>query len=107
VYSTGWIKRGPSGVIGTNKKDAVETVEHLLEDARAGVLAGGAAARDVDALLAERGVDVVTQVGWEAIDAVERSQGEPQGRPRVKLTAWDELLETGCRTPVEQRVPPS
>ena len=39
VYAAGWIKRGPTGVIGTNKKDAVETVDHLLEDARAGVLA--------------------------------------------------------------------
>jgi ferredoxin--NADP+ reductase len=106
VYSTGWIKRGPSGVIGTNKKDATETVEHLLEDARAGRLTPtGMSAADVDALLAERGVEVVTQHGWEAIDAVERLQGEPQGRPRVKLTAWDELLDAGCRAPAEQRVP--
>ena len=49
-------------------------------------------AADVDALLAERGVEVVTQEGWEAIDAAERSQGEPQGRPRVKLATWDDLL---------------
>ncbi len=92
VYSTGWIKRGPSGVIGTNKKDATETVAHLLDDARAGLLRGGAPAGDVDALLGERGVEVVTQVGWEAIDAAERSQGEPHGRPRVKLATWDDLL---------------
>jgi ferredoxin/flavodoxin---NADP+ reductase len=98
VYCAGWIKRGPTGVIGTNKKDATETVEALLADAAAGVIGGSAApAEEVDALLAERGVDVVTYAGWEAIDAAERARGEPQGRPRVKLTSWDELLETAQR----------
>ena len=91
VYCAGWIKRGPSGVIGTNKKDATETVELLLEDARAGLLdaVGGDARR---LLLAERGVDFVEYAGWEAIDAHERGRGEPHGRPRVKLASWDELL---------------
>jgi ferredoxin--NADP+ reductase len=96
VYCTGWIKRGPSGVIGTNKKDATETAELLLEDARAGRLpAREADARAVDALLAERGVDVVSYAGWVSIDALERSRGEPLGRPRVKLCSWDELLAAG------------
>ena len=91
VYCAGWIKRGPSGVIGTNKKDATETVELLLEDARAGSLppAGG---EDLELLLAERGVACVLYAGWEAIDADERGRGEPSGRPRVKLATWDELL---------------
>jgi ferredoxin--NADP+ reductase len=96
VYCAGWIKRGPSGVIGTNKKDATETVEHLLDDARAGLLARGepsATAATVDALLASRGVVPVTYAGWEAIDAEERRRGEPHGRPRVKLTTWDALVE--------------
>ena len=93
VYCTGWIKRGPSGVIGTNKKDASETVELLLEDARAGLLpARDGQAPDLDTLLAERDGGVVTYAGWEAIDAVERARGEPLGRPRVKLCSWDELL---------------
>jgi ferredoxin--NADP+ reductase len=93
VYCAGWIKRGPTGVIGTNKKDAAETVALLLADSEAGLIGGSdAAAGDVDALLAERGVEVVTQTGWEAIDAAERARGEPQGRPRVKLTTWSELL---------------
>jgi ferredoxin--NADP+ reductase len=92
VYCTGWIKRGPSGVIGTNKKDAAETAELLLEDARAGLLSGGAPAADVDSLLAAREVEHVTYAGWEAIDNEERTRGEPQGRPRVKLCSWDELL---------------
>ncbi len=94
VYCAGWIKRGPTGVIGTNKKDAAETVEALLADAEAGLVGGQAATSEtVDDLLAERGVDVVFYTGWEAIDAAERARGEPQGRPRVKLTSWDELLD--------------
>ncbi|MER3409001.1 MAG: NADP oxidoreductase [Thermoleophilia bacterium] len=93
LYCAGWIKRGPTGVIGTNKKDATETVEALLEDARDGRLPKReTSALAVDALLAERGVEVVTYAGWEAIDALERARGEPQGRPRVKLCTWDELL---------------
>ena len=91
VYCAGWIKRGPTGVIGTNKKDATETVDLLLEDARASRLTGDARG-SIDALLAERGTQVVTYPGWEAIDAVEKARGKGQGRPRVKLDTWDELL---------------
>jgi ferredoxin--NADP+ reductase len=97
VYCAGWIKRGPSGVIGTNKKDATETVELLLEDARAGRL-GGRDSGDLAQLLDERGAEYVEHEGWEAIDAAERAAGEPLGRPRVKLTAWDRLLEAGRRS---------
>ena len=100
VYCTGWIKRGPTGVIGTNKKDATETIELLLEDARAGLLPRGdpaATAESVDELLASRGVEYVTYAGWEAIDAEERARGEPQGRPRIKLDSWDELVATARR----------
>ena len=93
IYCAGWIKRGPTGVIGTNKKDATETVDALLEDARSGRLPQPAAG-SLDELLAERGVEVVTYAGWEAIDAVERARGAEQGRPRVKLCSWDELLAT-------------
>jgi ferredoxin/flavodoxin---NADP+ reductase len=91
VYVAGWIKRGPSGVIGTNKKDASETVELLLDDLRA-VPAKGRAAADVDALLLERGAEPVLYHGWTAIDEAERGAGEKLGRPRVKLCSWDELL---------------
>jgi ferredoxin--NADP+ reductase len=97
LYCAGWIKRGPSGVIGTNKKDATETVELLLADARAGLLGRGdpsASAETVEELLAARGVDHVTYAGWEAIDVEEQARGEPHGRPRVKLVAWDELVAT-------------
>jgi ferredoxin/flavodoxin---NADP+ reductase len=96
TYVAGWIKRGPSGVIGTNKKDAVETVELLLEDARAGRLGRRREDRLSD-LLEEKGAHFVEYAGWQAIDAAERGAGEPLGRPRVKLTAWEKLLETGGR----------
>ncbi len=96
LYCAGWIKRGPTGVIGTNKKDATETVDLLLEDVRAGVLPRDTGA-GVDELLAERGVDVVSYGGWEVIDALERARGEAQGRPRVKLRTWDELLAAARR----------
>jgi ferredoxin--NADP+ reductase len=93
VYCAGWIKRGPTGVIGTNKKDATETVQALLADAEAGLIGGhGSPAEAVDALLAQRGIDAVIYEGWEAIDAMERTRGEPHGRPRIKLTTWDDLL---------------
>jgi ferredoxin/flavodoxin---NADP+ reductase len=92
LYCAGWIKRGPTGVIGTNKKDATETVDLLLEDARAGALATPNAERPLDELLAERGIGVVTYAGWEAIDALERARGEARGRPRVKLCTWPELI---------------
>jgi ferredoxin--NADP+ reductase len=94
VYCAGWIKRGPTGVIGTNKKDATETVELLLEDVASGRLQPKpeATADAVDALLAERSVRVVEYAGWTAIDEAERGAGEKSGRPRVKLCSWDELL---------------
>jgi ferredoxin--NADP+ reductase len=99
TYVAGWIKRGPSGVIGTNKKDATETIELLLEDARAGRLARARDGLSLEELLDEKGADYVEYEGWQAIDAAERGAGEPLGRPRVKLTAWEKLLETGRKIP--------
>jgi len=96
TYVAGWIKRGPSGVIGTNKKDAAETVEALLADARAGQLACVDSTQSLEGLLEEKGVRYVEYEGWRAIDAAERAAGEPRSRPRVKLTSWEELLATGC-----------
>jgi len=97
LYAAGWIKRGPSGVIGTNKKDATETVELLLEDARAGLLPASTDG-SLEALLAERRVEAVMYAGWEAIDLAERTAGEPHGRPRIKLSSWDELLAAAGAT---------
>jgi ferredoxin--NADP+ reductase len=94
-YAVGWIKRGPTGIIGTNKRDAQETVDAVLADFDAGRLNDPAdPSRDsLEELLAERAPDHVTYAGWEAIDSVEKAAGEPHGRPRVKLTRTEELLE--------------
>jgi ferredoxin--NADP+ reductase len=93
VYAVGWIKRGPTGILGTNKRDAEETVAALVEDLRDGALPEPEqpGREAIDALLAERQPDHVTVEGWRAIDAYERTQAED--RPRVKLTTRDELLE--------------
>ncbi|HJV30279.1 MAG TPA: FAD-dependent oxidoreductase [Gaiellaceae bacterium] len=93
VYCAGWIKRGPTGVIGTNKKDATETVQLLFEDAAAGRLPHPPGPGDLATVLAERGGDPVLYAGWEEIDRVEKAAGEPHGRPRVKLCSWEDLLE--------------
>ncbi len=93
-YCVGWIKRGPTGVIGTNKKDGQETAKHVLDDAGHGrLLHPEAPQREaLEARLAECRPDFVSYADWEAIDQAERAAGEPQGRPRVKLCTRDELL---------------
>ena len=98
-YVTGWIKRGPTGVIGTNKRDAQETVGHLLEDlAERRLPEPPAPDRDaIEACVAERKPDYVSYSGWERIDAAEREAGEPQGRPRVKFTRIEDMLAAASR----------
>jgi ferredoxin--NADP+ reductase len=94
-YVVGWIKRGPSGVIGTNRADARETVAELLDDLAAGRLGGAEAptADAVDALLGERDCTPMTFEQWRSIDAHERERGSWSDRPRVKLTSLDEMRE--------------
>jgi ferredoxin/flavodoxin---NADP+ reductase len=95
-YAVGWIKRGPSGVIGTNKKDAADTVAKIVEDRDAGRLAGERPdADDTAEWLSSAAPDAVTWEGWQAIDEHERSLGEPHGRPRVKLVQLAELMAAG------------
>ena len=94
VYAVGWIKRGPTGILGTNKRDAEETVSCLVADLGAEALPEPQdPGRDqIDALLAERNSDVVTVEGWRAIDGHELERGRGELRPRVKLASRDELL---------------
>jgi ferredoxin/flavodoxin---NADP+ reductase len=102
-YAVGWIKRGPSGVIGTNKKDAQETVDHLVEDALGERLPAPGAAADrmsIVQLLTERAPAHVTFQGWQGIDAAEQERGRPLGRPRVKFVRLDEMLDAARGTPV-------
>ena len=87
-YVTGWIKRGPIGVIGTNKSDAAETVTQVLEDLPT------LPRHDTDPLdrLRLAGVHPTTFEDWLAIDAAEVRRGRDAGRPRVKIEAWHELM---------------
>lgn len=102
VYVAGWIKRGPHGVIGTNKKCARDTVLALFRDLEAGFLSTGGtvdAARITD-LLVQRGQHPVDYAGWRRINHRERRRGTPTGRPRVKFTTRGELLAAASRGPI-------
>ncbi len=94
-YAAGWIKRGPSGVIGTNKKDALETVQHLLADVESQTLLNPATPEPsaVEELLSERNIRYVSFEDWQAIDEAEVGRGEPHGRPRVKFVKVEEMLD--------------
>jgi ferredoxin/flavodoxin---NADP+ reductase len=93
-YVAGWIKRGPSGVIGTNKQDAVETANLLLEDAQAGNvwLPSTPQPDAIEALLRERGVRIVTYADWQCLNDLEVAKAEGTARPRVKFTEIDAML---------------
>ena len=92
LYVAGWIKRGPTGVIGTNKACAVESVASMLADTLPTVAAANARPEAVDALLAARRVQVVDADGWRRIDAAEVAAGERTGQPRAKFTSVAGLL---------------
>jgi ferredoxin--NADP+ reductase len=98
-YVVGWAKRGPSGVIGTNKKDANDTVDRLLEDLGGGRLLDPPAItdHDLDAYIRAKQPSVVDYADWNRIDDHERKLGEQAGRPRVKLTRVQELLAAAKR----------
>ncbi len=91
-YVTGWIKRGPTGVIGTNKSDAVETVGSLLADIRDGAIAPHHDPDELDRLLAERGIHPLDIDAWHRIDAAEIDLGRSRGRRRTTLAQRRELL---------------
>ena len=93
LYVAGWIKRGPSGVIGTNKPCALETVEQLLLDAASLPRAPERDVSGLRTLLADRKVEPVSFASWQKIDAVEQESGKALGKPREKLTRWEDLLK--------------
>jgi ferredoxin--NADP+ reductase len=100
-YAVGWIKRGPSGVIGTNKKCAADTVARVVEDSEAGRLNEPAVDGDVEAWLRARVPGLVTWTGWQAIDAHEQGLGAAEGRPRVKLVRVEEMRSVASAAPSE------
>ena len=98
-YVAGWIKRGPSGVIGTNKQDAVETVHRMLETFLKEKMESvkNVSNPDIVLLLEKRKVEFVSFADWKLLDAHEIEAGQKQGRPRVKLTSIAEMLEIFCQ----------
>ncbi|KUI28474.1 ferredoxin [Mycobacterium sp. IS-1496] len=98
-YVAGWIKRGPTGFIGTNKSCAAQTVHHLVDDYNAGLLTAPASGPgELDRLVRQRRPDVVDSDGWRAIDAAEVARGGGE-RPRVKFTAIPDMLEAAAAAP--------
>ena len=95
IYVSGWIKRGPYGVIGTNKADAKETVANLIADLQDGAFLSPRSPEpeSMESLLKERGVRYVSYEEWEDIDRLEMAMGMPGSRPRVKFTSRGEIFE--------------
>ena len=93
-YAAGWIKRGPSGVIGTNKPDAAETVECMLEDLAQGAVRAPAhpAAAAAEALVRQRRPGYVSYADWLTLNELEVARGRALGRPRLKFTRVEEML---------------
>jgi ferredoxin--NADP+ reductase len=92
LYVTGWIKRGPTGLIGTNRADSVETVAAIFEDLPKMDPAPKSAAGGLSAMLAARAVRVVSYADWQHIDASERVRGQPSGKPREKFTHVPDMI---------------
>ncbi|MDR2381194.1 MAG: pyridine nucleotide-disulfide oxidoreductase [Bifidobacteriaceae bacterium] len=93
IYATGWIKRGPVGLIGSTKSDALETVGHIVDDLPDLARAPHRSTDGLIAALEQRGLPVVRWDGWLAIDAAERALGAAQGRARAKLATGEAMIE--------------
>lgn len=91
LYTTGWVKRGPVGLIGITKSDASETIGMLLDDAAAGSLPSPTAG-DITEAFADKGVDYLTWQDWQRLDAAERALGEREGRERKKYVEWEDMV---------------
>ena len=99
LYATGWIKRGPTGIIGTNRADSVATVTSLLADVPNIPVGMKCGAAGVTPLLQRRGVRVVSYEDWGKIDAAELRRGESAGKPREKFTRVTEMLQVLGQSP--------
>ncbi len=87
IYVVGWAKRGPSGVIGTNKSDSAAVIEHLVSDLREPKTKNG-----IINLLKERGVVHISQSNWEKLNSAEIAAGSSSGKPRIKFVDRKEML---------------
>ena len=102
-YTAGWIKRGPSGVIGTNKPDALETVGFMMDDLAKGRTLDPAFpdAAAAEQMVRDRQPNFFTFEDWEKLDEIEVARGEALGRPRLKFTTVDEMLEAAGKQTAE------
>jgi ferredoxin--NADP+ reductase len=93
-YTAGWIKRGPSGVIGTNKPDAMETADNMIKDLASGKVLSPSqpSASSLETFISDRQPDYFSFADWQRLDELEREQGAASGRPRVKFTRVDEMI---------------
>jgi ferredoxin--NADP+ reductase len=92
LYVTGWLKRGPTGIIGTNRADSMETVAGLLADLSKGCKQEKGGAEALCTLLERRGVRFFDYQNWSMLDAAEITRGKSKGKPREKFTRIDEML---------------
>ena len=92
LYATGWIKRGPVGLIGHTKSDAMETVQHIVNDQGSWWQPEDPSAEAIPALLAERGIAWTDLDGWHRLDEHEIALGEPEGRARIKVVPREEMV---------------
>ena len=100
AYVAGWIKRGPTGFIGTNKSCSMQTVSNLVDDFNAGLLGNpDVRSASLDKLVRSRQPDVVDARGWRAIDAAETARGDAEGRARVKFTDVSEMVAVAAAAP--------
>jgi ferredoxin--NADP+ reductase len=90
-YTSGWAKRGPSGVIGTNKPDSVETVKCMLKDMENGV-SWKPSSECVEDLIRQRQPEFFSYADWRRLDEIELANGSVSGKPRVKFTSVDDML---------------
>ena len=95
MYTCGWIKRGPTGVIGTNKADSVESINCLIEDVKSGKMLKpiDSSIVRIEELVRSRQPDALTFMDWKQLDNMERAKGSAVGRPRVKFTSTPSMLK--------------
>jgi NADPH-dependent glutamate synthase beta subunit-like oxidoreductase len=93
LYVVGWAKRGPSGVIATNRADSIAVAERIVADLTSSSVSPKEGGAQIDRALADRRIDVVDAAGWQRIDRAETAAGQAEGRPRIKLATLERLMQ--------------
>jgi ferredoxin--NADP+ reductase len=101
VYATGWIKRGPVGLIGHTKSDAMETIKHVINDQGNWWSPADPSEESVEKLLRDRGVEYTNLNGWHNLDTHEQALGAARGRARIKVVPREDMLRASNGAAVE------